>query len=242
MSKARETWHSHRVQRDITLVRWGEVGKPLLIFPTAGGDAEECERFHLIDAVAALLERGLVKCYSVDSVAGQELLNGSGAAAACRMQKAFLDCVYHEVVPAIRHDSKDQSLEVIAAGASIGAFNALAALCRHPDVFAKAICMSGTYDLRRFMQGQATRDYHDCAPLDTVPNFPEGDHLRRLRERFVLFAHGEGRAEDPGQSWRAAQVLGHRNVPNRVDSWGADWPHDWVTWRKMLPQYVEELA
>jgi enterochelin esterase-like enzyme len=27
-----------------------------------------------------------------------------------------------------------------------------------------------------------------------------------------------------------------------VDSWGADWHHDWVTWRKMLPQYLAELT
>jgi hypothetical protein len=28
-------------------------------------------------------------------------------------------------------------------------------------------------------------------------------------------------------------------VPNRVESWGPDWPHDWITWRKMLPQTLD---
>jgi esterase/lipase superfamily enzyme len=33
---------------------------------------------------------------------------------------------------------------VITAGASIGAVNALAVLCRVPDAFTHAVCMSGT--------------------------------------------------------------------------------------------------
>ena len=35
----------------------------------------------------------------------------------------------------------------------------------------------------------------------------------------------------------AADVLGRKGVPNRVDAWGAEWEHDWATWREMLPQY-----
>jgi esterase/lipase superfamily enzyme len=31
-------------------------------------------------------------------------------------------------------------------------------------------------------------------------------------------------------------------VPNRVDVWGEEWPHDWETWRRMLPQYLDELC
>ena len=33
-------WWSERVQRETTLVRWGAFGQPVLLFPTAGGDAE----------------------------------------------------------------------------------------------------------------------------------------------------------------------------------------------------------
>jgi esterase/lipase superfamily enzyme len=39
-----------------------------------------------------------------------------------------------------------------------------------------------------------------------------------------------------------ADVLGAKGIPNRVDSWGRDWRHDWVTWRKMFPQYLTELT
>lgn len=243
MSKESSTWHSPRVNRKIQLARWGEVGTPVLVFPTAGGDAEECERFHLIGALAPLLEAGRIKAYSVDSVAGKAWVTESNSAAtAARIQNQFDACIYHEVVPAIRQDCGDPDIEVIVTGASIGAFNAVAALCRHPDVFSHAIGMSGTYDLQKFLQGPKTKDYYESSPLDFVPDLPDdGDQLAALRERFVLLTHGQGRWEEPAQSWRMADTLGKRGIPNRVDPWGDQYDHDWPTWREMLPQYLNEL-
>ena len=52
---------------------WGRWGiAPVLLFPTAGGDAEEVERFKLIHVLEPLLGAGRIKVYSVDSIAGQE--------------------------------------------------------------------------------------------------------------------------------------------------------------------------
>ena len=69
----------------------------------------------------------------------------------------------------------------------------------------------------------------------------EGPSLERLRQNFVLLASGQGRAEDIGESWRAANLLGRKGIPNRMDPWGAEWHHDWPTWRAMLPKYLDEL-
>jgi esterase/lipase superfamily enzyme len=68
----------------------------------------------------------------------------------------------------------------------------------------------------------------------------EGRHLEVLRTRFILIPSGEGRAEDIGESWRLANLLGKKGIPNRVDSWGPEWHHDWPTWRAMLPKYLDE--
>jgi len=38
-----------------------------------------------------------------------------------------------------------------------------------------------------------------------------------------------------------AEVLGAKEIPNRVDSWGPEFAHQWPTWRQMLPQYLREL-
>ena len=242
MSKLRTSWHSERLDKEVTVVRWGEVGTPVLFFPTAAADAEECERFHITTALADYLEDGRIKLYSVDSVAGQAWLKEDNTTHfAARVQTQFDGFIYREVVPAIRQDCNDEDIEIIATGPSIGAFNAVAALCRHPDVFKSAICMSGTYDLSKFLKGDVTEDYYNASPLHFLPNLPEGEHLEQLRERFVLITHGEGRWEEPSQSWRLAEALGSKGIPNRVDAWGDTYDHDWPTWREMLPKYLDEL-
>ena len=64
----------------------------------------------------------------------------------------FHECVRREVVPAIHADLGGQQLPVVVAGASIGAYNALGVLCRYPEAFRAAVCMSGTYEVQRFLE------------------------------------------------------------------------------------------
>ncbi|HWM84816.1 MAG TPA: alpha/beta hydrolase-fold protein [Kofleriaceae bacterium] len=235
-------WHSERLEREVTLVRWGTYGQPVLLFPTAGGDAEEIERFLMINALTGLLDAGRIKIYSCDSAAGRALLAREGTPRhQMWLQNQFHQYVRHEVVPAIRTDCQNQEIQVWAAGSSIGAFQSVAVVCRFPDVFTRALAMSGTYDLRRFYEsgGDFSDDFWVSSPLHFVPTL-SGPHLDVLRTRFILIASGEGRAEDIGESWNMAGVLGKQGIPNRVDSWGPDWHHDWPTWRRMLPQYLDE--
>jgi esterase/lipase superfamily enzyme len=239
--KTTAKWRSERVQREVTMVRWGTYGQPVLVFPTAGGDAEEIERMQLVAAVGPLVEAGKVKIYSCDSVAGAALLAREGTPQhQMWLQNQFQQYVRHEVVPAIRNDCQSPDVEVWVAGASIGAFHAASVLCRWPDVFARACAMSGTYDLRRFFDAKEfTDDFWVSSPVHFVPTLA-GVHLDKLRERYIELPSGEGRAEDIGESFRLADVLGKQAIPNRVDNWGKDVHHDWPTWRAMLPKFLTE--
>src|SRR5215470_10016940 len=150
--RVKERWYSDRVQTEITVVRWGVVGLPVLVFPSAGGDAEEIERQGLVNACGPLLAEGRVKLYSVDSVAGRAMVTKAGSAEyRMWLLNQFHECVRWEVVPAIH---------VITTGASIGAFNAVAVLCRYPDVFSAAIGMSGSYRIERFYDGAWSQDLY----------------------------------------------------------------------------------
>lgn len=223
-------------------MRWGHFGTPVLMFPTAGGDAEEIERFHLIGALGPLLEAGRIKVYSTDSVAGRAWISKQHSAEYCaRLQNLFDAFVYRELTPAIRRDCESPDIEIIATGASIGAFNAVATVCRHPDAYRLAIGMSGTFDLSKYLEGRHNEDFYLSSPLHFLPGL-EGPLLEALRRRFILLASGEGRWEDIGESWRLAAVLGSKRIPNRVDPWGPRYDHDWVTWREMLPKYLSEHA
>lgn len=234
-------WRSERLGCEATLARWGHYGRPVLVFPTAGGDAEEIERWQLVRALEPLIGAGKIKVYSCDSVAGRVWFGKEGSPEhRMWLMNQYHQYVKHEVVPAIRMDCKSDDVPIWAAGASIGAFHSVAAVCRFPDIFHRAIAMSGTYDLMRFSEAsEITEHYFVSSPLHFVKTL-DGLHLDVLRQRHVLLATGAGRAENVGESWAMANVLGAKGIPNRVDDWGPDWHHDWPTWRVMLPKYLSE--
>ena len=232
-------WYSERVQREVTLNRWGTFGQPVLVFPTAGGDAGEIDRFHLVSALGSLVDAGKIKVYSCDSVAGAAWLRQEGSTGhRMWLQNQFHQYVRHEVVPAIWNDCNQKDLPIWTTGASIGAFHAVTMVCRWPNVFHRALGMSGTYNLMRFIEtDHMTEDYYVSSPLNFVPSL-SGPHLDELRQRMIVLGSGAGKAENMGESWALANVLGSKGIPNRVDPWGAHVDHDWITWREKLPQYL----
>ena len=235
-------WHSSELQTNAQIVRWGNFGIPMLLFPTAGGDAEEVERFFLIKTLAPFILEGRLKVYSVDSINGRAWLTSPSISHRVWVQQQYDKFITNEVVPIIRDDCNSSEIEIMTAGASIGAFNALVSICRHPRIFSRAICLSGTYDIQKWLEGEWHEEFYHQSPLQFLHGLPEeGDQLAMLRQRFVLLATGEGEAEDPSESWKVAGKLGEKNIPNRVDVWDKNWKHDWSTWREMLPKYVQEM-
>lgn len=242
--KRADTIRSRHAGKPVAVRRWGWWGTPVLLFPTAGGDAEECERMKMMVSLRPLLEAGRIKVYSCDSLGGQELTRkGRTTATFAKAQNEFDRFLADEMHAWIAADCEAKGpLEVVTMGASIGAYNAAAAVCRHPDLFSKAICLSGTYDLTKWLEPPYSTEYYFTSPMHFVVNLPEGPQLAALRRRFILLATGSGPWEEPQQSWRLAHVLGSKNVPNRVDDWGKDYDHNWPTWREMAPKYLSELA
>ena len=176
-----------------------------------------------------------------DSVAGRVWFSKEGSPQhRMWMMNQFHQYVKHEVVPAIRADCKSPEIPIWAAGASIGAFHAAAMVCRFPDMFHRALSMSGTYDLMRFIEAShPSEEFFVSSPVHFVPTLA-GLHLDVLRTRHIHIASGEGKYEDIGESWKLGNVLGRMGIPNYVDSWGPEYAHDWVTWRAMAPKYLEE--
>ena len=211
------SWYSERIEQEIDLVRWGHWGQPVLVFPTAGGDAEEIERMQLVGALWPLIEAGRIKVYSCDNIAGRAFAARTGSVEyRCALLDRFEECVAREVVPAIRADCGGE-VEVIAAGASLGAFMAVAVACRYPWLFRAAVGMSGSYDLERVFEFKGTGDYYFATPMSFVPNLRRAAARRaapalrhpRLRRRAVgeprglVAAGGRARGQghpEPGRS------------------------------------------
>jgi esterase/lipase superfamily enzyme len=225
------------------IVRWGGYGVPVLLFPSAGGDCEELERQGVIAALATLLDSGRIKLYSVDGTAARRWLAGRDPPETrSRVQNAYDAWIHEQVVPQIRQDCRDESVRIVVAGAAFGAFNAVASLCRHPDVFQSAIGVSGRYDLWRYLAGSMNQDFYFSSPLHYLPGLGDSAQLATLRSRTVILACGDGPYEEPAESARMEQVLQAKSIPHRLEWWGPRYDHDWNSWRAMFHKYLSEVA
>jgi esterase/lipase superfamily enzyme len=146
MQKQAWTWTTPRLPQPARMARWGHFGAPVLIFPTAGGDFEEIERFQLVAALGGLIDGGRIKVYSIDAVAVRAWLAATTSVRECiSLEECYDTFLYEDVLRRIRVDCQDDHLEPILVGASLGAATAVTTLCRHPDSFRAAIGLSGVY-------------------------------------------------------------------------------------------------
>jgi esterase/lipase superfamily enzyme len=243
MQKETWTWTSARFPEAARLVRWGHFGTPVLLFPSAGGDPEEVERFGLVGALEWMVSAGRIKVYSVDGLSMQQFLRATLAPEECAHRQTLYDAfVYEEVVPRVRGDCKNDALELITAGIAFGAFQALAALTLHPDAFRAAIGESGVYDLTPWLRGARSGDYSRCAPLSVLPGLTEGPRLALLRQRRVILETGEGQLELPDQSREMAAVLESKGIPCSLRLRGPGHDHEWQSWRELLPAALSEVT
>ena len=226
MQKQAWTWPSPRFPEPARLVRWGHFGVPVLIFPTAGGDFEEIERFQLVAALAELIDKGRIKVYSVDALAVRATLSGTVSQADCaRLKEGYDSYLYEEVLPRIRQDCRDDRIDPIVVGASLGAAVAVGTLFRHPDSFRAALGLSGHYD-----------------PASLMQTLSESS-LGRLRQRKIVLGSGAGDYENPDDSRRLADACVSKGIPCRLSLWGPGRDHTWSTWRDALPGLLaEQLA
>ena len=242
IAKRTEVWRSSFLAQEVAVARWGEDGLPVLLFPTAGGDAEEVERFRMVEVLAPLVRSGRIQIFSCDSVPGRCWVSDAFSSSHCSwVQNRFDEFLYYELAPYMQHLATGR--DIVTAGASLGALYSLAAVCRHPDVFSHAICMSGKYDLEEMLDGERmTLDFYYSSPLHFLPDLQDQHHLELLRRRFIHLVTGRGAWEHPEYAQQVATLLDERGVPHRLDDWGPRWDHDWLSWRRVLPYYLGELS
>ncbi|MFT6144080.1 MAG: esterase/lipase superfamily enzyme [Myxococcota bacterium] len=220
---------------------WGHFGVPVLLFPTGAADYLDHERFLMLHKLEPLIEAGRIKVYTCDGITAEGWLNANAHPAhKSWMQACFDRYLVAELLPHIKDDCGGTT-GIIASGASIGAYNAVTAACRHPEWFSRVIGMSGTYAFDRWMSGFTDANYYFSQPLYFVPRL-QGPDLDALRQVHFVLAAGQGRAEAPEESRRMAEVLSARGVSVDLQIWGPDVHHDWPTWRTWLPLFLDSAT
>lgn len=233
------SWFSPVLQREMPVARWGHHGKPLVLYPTAGGDYLECERFLMIRVLTPFIEAGLIKVYSPANINRDAWMdNEQRPWHKSWLQARYDDYVRNELVPHILHDCGGYN-RLAVVGASLGAYNAVNTACKHPDVFDLCIAMSGTYDFDRWMGSHRDDNYYFNMPMYFLAGLGEGPLVQAMRNTRFILATGQGRAEAPDETVRIARLLAAKGVPVDMEIWGHDAHHDWPTWRTMLPMFLK---
>lgn len=240
MDRILDSWYSPNLGKEMEIAIYGHHGFALLMFPSAGADYLEYERFHLVDSIRPLVESGLCKAFSINSINNESWLNSNISARekAVRHQQ-YNAYIEQEVVPYLNNAMGGRTM-TITTGVSLGAFHGANVVFRRPDLFDGTIGLSGIYDLKSYSAGYYDEDVYFNSPVDYLPNLGDGPTLDLLRSKNHLhFLSGTGSYEAPDATYQIAEILGAKGIPNRIEVWGAEWGHDWPTWRAQLPSYLE---
>lgn len=241
MHKKIHKWHSPALNKEMEIAVYGTYGYALLMFPTAGADFLEYERFYLIEAISHHIKSGKIKVFSVNTVNNESWLNSEMYPPHKSIRHGqFNNYVVSEVVPFIQEQSKGL-VPIVTTGASVGAYHAANTFFRRPDLFSGVIAMSGVYDLKYYTKGYYDDNVYFNSPIDYLPDVTDHGQLEQMRKSTIVIASGQGDYEDPDSSRRLSEILNSKNVPHWLDLWGTDMKHDWPTWRQMLPYFISKI-
>jgi esterase/lipase superfamily enzyme len=239
MKRELASWFSPSLNKEMPIASYGSSGFALLLVPTAAADYLEYERFQLIDHILPFLDQEKVRVFSIDSINNESWLNNYMLPRdkAIR-QQWWNNYVFEEVVPFIRNNTSYET-PIITCGASFGALHSMNLFLKRPDIISGVIAMSGVYDLSEYTKGYFDDDVYFNSPMHYMPNLNDQKILEQIRtSKHIHLLTGSGSYEDPGASGRFAKVLYDKGLWYELDVWGHEWPHDWNTWRAMLPHYL----
>lgn len=240
MERKITSWYSERLGKEMPVAVYGHYGFALLLVPTAAADYLEYERFQLIDAIRPFIDAGKVKVYSVNSINSESWMdNNAHPQHKTWTHNQFNHYIFDEVIPFIKNTS-GHNTPIIIGGASFGALHSMNLFLKRPDLINGVIAMSGVYDLTEYSKGHFDDDVYYNSPQHYMPNLADHGVLEQIRRSYhIHIFSGSGDYEDPNASRSFASILYNKGINYELDIWGSEWKHDWETWRRMLPLYLE---
>ncbi len=235
MKETHHRWHSPILGREIDMLVFGHWGYPLLLFPTSMGAYHENKDFKLIDSVKHFVDSGQVKIYCIDGIDKDSFyakhLSPETRAHNHNVYDRFLN---EELVPSIKSECNVERIGV--GGCSFGGYHALNFAMKHPNKVAYLFSMSGSFDIRSFMDGHSDDNVYFNNPLDFM------QHEESWKYNHLKIALGTSEWDIClKDNIEMSKTLANRGIDHWLDIRGWE-AHDWPLWRKMLPDYVSKMG
>jgi esterase/lipase superfamily enzyme len=231
-------WYTTHLNRDFEMLVFGHGGIPVILFPTSLGRYFQNKDFGLVGSVAPLVDAGRVKIYCPDGIDEQSWYNKSiHPADRVKTHMAYERVILHEVVARAQHETGHTRIAV--AGASFGGYHAVNFAFRHPDVAAYCVSLSGSFDIRSFLDGHYDDNAYFNNPVDYLPNLGDSWFLDHLRRMGIILGTGD-RDICRDRNLHLSHLLNTKGIPHFLDD-RRDCGHDWNYWRDMFPHYLSLL-
>ena len=242
MRREYRRWRSPALHRDMELLIFGHSGAKVLMFPTRDGYFWEYEKIDIVASLADQVEAGHLQLYCIEGLAQETFYHrGQHPADRIRRHAAFEDYVLNEVLPLMAWTNPHDC--TMAMGCSLGAFQAVSLVLRHPHLFRKLVAFSGRYDLTMKVVGfdDLFGGYYDDeiyfhTPTHFLPGLTCPWRLEQLRRLDIVLAVGK---DDPflDDNRRLSRLLEEKSVRHRLQVWDGR-AHLARAWRKMAALYV----
>jgi esterase/lipase superfamily enzyme len=228
--------------RRVHLWAFGEMGRPLIVFPSNAGVAHEWQKGGMIEALSPLLAAGRIKIYCPETNVSKTFSGEGSVEARMAHHRAYERFVLETLVPFIRRDCQMPDATMTATGCSMGAFYASLFTLKHPEVFERALCLSGRYRASG-MFDRSNEDLYFNDPLAFLPHLSGAplDHVRRRVHLTVVVGRGAHEAGCIRETAEFGGWLKHKGIPHHLAFWGEDSRHDYTWWRRQARHYLGQL-
>ncbi len=233
---------SPQLGRKVHLWAFGEVGRPLIVFPSNAGVAHEWQRAGMIDALGPLLAQGRVKVYCPETNVSRSFSGDRSVDERMAHHVAYERFVLETLVPFIRRDCQSPDAPMMATGCSVGALYASLFVLKHPETFRQGLCLSGRYRASSFFE-RSSDDVYFNDPLAFLPNLGGAALERVQRNAHLTVVVGRG-AHEGGcitETAELARWLHRKEIPNHVAFWGEDSSHTYDWWGRQARHYLRQL-
>ncbi len=219
---------------DIEVLVFGHSGLPIIIFPTTLGSYFEAKDFYLIESARWFVETGKVKLICPDGINKYSWYNKNIHPSQRVKNHIWYDeFIKHEIVHKVRHESPTGKVGV--AGCSFGGYTAANFAFKNPDLVGTLISMSGSFDIKSFLDGYYDENVYFNNPVDFLPGMNHGELWKR---GIVLGTSDWDICKEA--NFHMSDILNRKGVRHWLDV-VSESPHDWPLWRYMFPKYLAQL-
>lgn len=241
--------YSGYLGRDMEYKVYGDKGKPVLVFPTAGGRFPQYEEFGMIETIKGFIDHGKIQVWTCDGIDNETFFADYGSPAERIARHELYDkYITKELVPSILAESRANNggagQKILVTGCSMGGYHSANFFFRHPEVFDTLISLSGLFSANYFFGDYMDENVYYNSPLDYLPNLSDERFLRLYRQSRIIICCGRGAYEERmiADTLRMKDILKDKRIPAWIDIWGTDVNHHWDWWKKQIVYFLDRTV